>query len=107
MPQHLLPSLPALPEWTFLSNHTHVLVCLYADPDMRLREIAQIVQITERSVQSIVADLETSGILTHTREGRRNHYEIHLDQTLRHPLESAHTVGELLKAVGVRRSARK
>lgn len=105
MPKHLLPTTTTPPEWTFLSNHTHVLVCLYLNPDLLLREVAQIVQITERSVQNILADLEEAGVVDHSKEGRRNHYTIHLDKPLRHPLESHHTIGELLKAIAKRSRA--
>ena len=39
------------PSWTFLSNHGHVLMCLAADPDARLRDIAERVGVTERTVR--------------------------------------------------------
>lgn len=82
--------------WTFLSNYAHVLVCLARDPDARLRDIAERVGITERSAFNIVDELERAGVVTRIREGRRNHYEIHRDVPLRHPLEDAKTVGGLL-----------
>ena len=82
--------------WTFLSNHLHVLICLASEPDVRLRQVAEQVGITERAVQRIVGELEDAGIITREREGRRNHYEIHADVPLRHPLEAHHTVGELV-----------
>lgn len=85
--------------WTFLSNHTHVLVCLARNPEQVLREVAQQVGITERAVQRIVAELEAAGVIARERQGRRNHYELNLDMPLRHPLESHCTVGELLQAV--------
>jgi hypothetical protein len=85
--------------WTFLSNHAHVLVCLAAQPDLRLRDIAERVGITERAVFSIVNDLEAGGYLTRIREGRRNRYQLNPDGPLRHPLERPHTVGELLDAL--------
>ena len=40
--------------WTFLSNHAHVLICLYRDPTVRLRDLAFNVGITERAVISII-----------------------------------------------------
>lgn len=86
--------------WTFLTNHTHVLVCLARYPDARLRDVATEVGITERAVQRIVADLEEGGALIREREGRRNHYRICLEAQLRHPLEARHTVGELLNLLG-------
>ncbi|WP_305043634.1 helix-turn-helix transcriptional regulator [Geoalkalibacter sp.] len=83
-------------DWTFLNNHTHVLLCLARDPGARLRDVAQLVGITERAVQKIVRDLEDCAVLRRFRDGRRNQYEIDLDRPLRHALESNHTVGELL-----------
>ncbi len=85
--------------WTFLTNHAHVLVCLAADPDLRLREVAERVGITERAVQLIVGDLENAGILTRTREGRRNHYALRLDVPLRHPVEAHVAVADLLGTI--------
>jgi len=86
--------------WTFLTNHAHVLVCIAEEPDVRGRDIADRVGITERSAQAIVADLVADGYVTRVREGRRNRYEIHADEPLRHPLEHDHTVGELLVTLG-------
>jgi DNA-binding IscR family transcriptional regulator len=85
--------------WTFLSNHTHVLVALASVPGATLREVAARVGITERAVQRIVAELEGAGALVREREGRRNHYRIQHDLRLRHPLEAHRTIGELLKLV--------
>lgn len=82
--------------WTFLTNYTHVLLCIAEDPGVRLRDVAARVGITERAAQSIVADLVAAGYLTRERVGRRNQYELDPDRPLRHPLEAHHTVGELL-----------
>lgn len=84
------------PGWTFLTNHAHVLVALARDPDVRLRDVAVLVGVTERSVQSIVADLEAAGYVRRVRVGRRNRYEIDPTGPLRHPAERHHAVGELL-----------
>lgn len=85
--------------WTFLSNHAHVLVCLAADPNTRVRDVAAEVGITERRVNGILADLEEAGIITVYKTGRRNSYEIDRKARLRHPLEAHKTVGDLLKGV--------
>lgn len=82
--------------WTFLSNHSHVLICLASEPDTRLRDVALRVGITERAVQRIVTDLEEAGVVVRLREGRRNHYEIERKIGLRHPVEDHCTVGDLL-----------
>ena len=82
--------------WTFLTNHTHVLVCIANDTGVRLRDVADRVGITERAAQSIVADLVSAGYLTRARVGRRNTYEIRPEHPLRHQVESHRTVGGLL-----------
>jgi hypothetical protein len=83
--------------WTFLSNHAHVLICVAADPDARMRDVAIRVGITERAVQRIVAELEAGGYLVVTRVGRRNTYEVNADRPLRHPVEGHRTVGHLVE----------
>jgi hypothetical protein len=91
---------PTRNSWTFLTNHAHVLNCISGDPDIRLRDVAQKVGITERATQLIVADLVEGGYLSRTRVGRRNRYEVHTDVPLRHPIEHDHEVGDLLDALG-------
>lgn len=90
--------------WTFLSNHSHVLICLATEENPVLREVARKVGITERAVQNILADLEAAGLLTRTRQGRRNRYELHLDSPLRHTLEAHCDVRELIELVTRSRS---
>ena len=90
---------PGQRDWTFMSNHAHVLICLAQDPHQRLREVAMRVGITERAVQKILFDLEQAGVVTRLRDGRRNHYELHPDQPLRHPVEAHRHIDDLLKAV--------
>jgi len=87
------------PEWTFLSNYAHVLVCLAENPEARLRDVAERVGITERSAQRLISHLDEAGILTRVRHGRRNSYYIDTNTHLRHPIEESCTVGELLKLV--------
>jgi DNA-binding MarR family transcriptional regulator len=84
-------------EWTFLSNHGHVLVHLSRYPDSRVRDIADTVGITERSAQAILADLEESGYVTITRIGRRNSYKVHTGLKFRHPSEASKPISSLLK----------
>ena len=91
--------LPDSSSWAFLTNHTHVLVCLFRDPTTTVRNLALQIGITERSVQRILTDLEGSGVVIRSREGRRNRYDLNKDYKLRHPLESHHTLAELLKAL--------
>jgi hypothetical protein len=82
--------------WTFLTNHSHVLLSIAADPESRLRDVAQRVGITERAAQRIVADLIDGGYLTSTKIGRRNRYTLNPDRRLRHPIEQHCRITSLL-----------
>ncbi len=86
----------ATPGWTFLTNHAHVLLAIAHDPEIRMRDVASTVGVTERAVQMIVADLEADGYLSRTRVGRRNHYAVNDTGRFRHPAQSEHRIGELL-----------
>lgn len=86
-------------EWTFLTNHSHVLICVDEDATARTRDMAVRVGITERAVQRIVAELCEAGYLTRTRDGRRNRYAVHGEMRLRHPVEDHCRVSHLLKTV--------
>lgn len=99
-PPEAQPTQAAAASWTFLTNHTHILVCLSRDPGMTVRNLALQVGITERSVQRILCDLEAAGVLTRLKEGRCNRYAVNGRFQLRHPLEAQHTVQDLLKAIG-------
>lgn len=85
--------------WTFFSNNAHVLVCLTHTPQPTTRKIALQVGITERAVQRIVTRLISAGVVTVKKEGRRNRYELDLNQRLRHPLESHKTIGEFIQLI--------
>ncbi|MDZ4233008.1 MAG: ArsR family transcriptional regulator [Dietzia sp.] len=85
--------------WTFLTNHAHVLLCLAQGDSLTARELSVRIGITERSVQAILADLIADDYLEKTKVGRRNLYAVNPSGRLRHPLESAHTVGELIDAL--------
>jgi len=88
--------------WTFLTNHGHVLLCLARAPELRLRDVAAEVGVTERAVQRIVADLEEGGYLVRRRSGRHNEYEINDTLPLRHALESHQNVQALVRLVSGR-----
>ena len=85
--------------FTYLTNHSHVLVALDTDPELRVRDLALMVGITERAVQRILSDLEDAGVVKIEKLGRRNRYRIMRGARLRHPLEHHCTVGGLLECV--------
>jgi predicted ArsR family transcriptional regulator len=84
-------------DWTFLSNHGHVLICINRTPDLRVRDIAVVVGITERSALAILADLETAGYITVDRIGRRNTYKVNDELRFRHPSEASQPISQLLR----------
>ena len=89
---------PALAStWTFMTNHTHVLLCIAENPKTRTRDLAARIGITERAVQRIIAELEADGYLSHDREGRNNHYTVRTDLPLRHPVEQHCGVSTLIE----------
>jgi len=85
--------------WTFLTNHCHVLLSIVRDPEIRLRDIAQNVGITERAAARIVADLIEGGYLTSAKVGRRNQYTVNPWRNLRHPIEQHCRIESLLSLV--------
>jgi hypothetical protein len=94
-------------KWTFLTNHAHVLFCLARDSEIRLRDVAEKVGITERAAQRILADLQAEGYVTTERIGRRNRYSVHPDVPLRHPIEEHQDVGVLLQLLEQKRASRR
>ncbi|MGW6918985.1 helix-turn-helix transcriptional regulator [Kitasatospora sp. NPDC054939] len=86
--------------WTFLTSHARVLLLISRDPSVRLRDLAQSCELTERAVQAIVTDLEAAGYLSRSRDGRRNHYRVLDGTTFRHPAEAGHEIAGLLRLLG-------
>ncbi len=89
-------STAAGPAWTFLTNHARVLIMIARDPGIRLRDVAAACDVTERTVQGIVADLESAGYLTRRRLGRRNRYVVTPGTRFRHRAEADHEIAGLL-----------
>jgi DNA-binding IclR family transcriptional regulator len=89
------------PRWTFLTNHAQVLVCIANDPEVRLREIAERIGITERAVHRIVVELADAGYVTRERNGRRNQYTIRPELPIHDPVAQNRnqSVGQLLEVL--------
>ncbi len=84
------------PQWKFLTNHARVLVCIADDPGVRLREVSERIEITERAAHRIVAELVADGYITRERRGRRNHYTIDAALPLPDSVGPVERVGDLL-----------
>jgi DNA-binding transcriptional ArsR family regulator len=87
-------------EWSFLTNHARVLLCIARDPGVRLRDIAATLGITERTAFGVVADLTDAGYVVKERDGRRNRYEIQHHLPLAEPTSQERTIGEVLVLLG-------
>lgn len=86
------PATDSTQNWTFLSNHAHVLVCVAKNPDVRMSEVAELVGVRERTVHRIVHELIDAGYIFATKVGRTNVYSVDLDKPLRHRLEAEHNI---------------
>lgn len=88
------------PDWTFLTNHARVLICIAQDSGIRLRDIGESIGITERAAHRIITELSAAGYITRTRNGRRNQYTVKTDLPLPDPLARGQNVGDLLAVLG-------
>jgi DNA-binding MarR family transcriptional regulator len=86
-------------EWTFFTNHSHVIFLLAADPECTIRDMALKVGITERAVQNIIQDLEAGGYVSRTKVGRNNKYKVNLKKELRHPIENHRKLSDIFEAL--------
>ena len=82
--------------WTFLTNHALVLLCIADDPEARLRDIAVSLNMTERTAFGIITDLVEAGYVVKEKDGRRNRYHIQTHLPLPEPDGRARTIGEML-----------
>ncbi len=89
----------AVPRWTFFTNHFLVLASVAGNPDLRVRDIATAVGITERATQAILSDLANAGYLERIRVGRRNRYKVRRSVHFRHPLVQAASIGDVLDLI--------
>ena len=83
-------------DWSFLTNHARVLVCIAHDPGVRLRDLAATLEITERRAFGIVNDLTEAGYVVKQKEGRRNRYRIQNHLPLREAV-GERKIGEVLE----------
>jgi DNA-binding IclR family transcriptional regulator len=94
-------------EWSFLTNHARVLLCIAHDPGIRLRDIAVTLDITERTAYGIVTDLTEGGYVVKEKDGRRNRYQIQAHLPLREAITRERTIGEVLNLLVDTKSRRR
>lgn len=91
--------LSTLRSWTFITHHAQVLLAVACNPEASVVEIADTVEITERSAYRVLADLQQAGYVRRSRKGRQNRYEINRALPLGDPAVGNGLVGDLLKLV--------
>ncbi len=84
-------------EWSFLTNHARAMVFIANHEDARLRDLAEVLNVTERTAYGIVVDLTEAGYVVKERDGRRNRYQIQDHLPLRDSVSRERTIGEVLK----------
>jgi DNA-binding IclR family transcriptional regulator len=87
---------PTAPQFAFLTNHGKTLLLIAHDPRIRMRDIARLLNITERATQRIVADLDKAGYLERERLGRRNVYTVRTHLPLGLPTQRDTDIRSLL-----------
>jgi len=93
-----------IPKWTFITNHGLVLVYIAKYPQSTTRTVASAVNLTERTVHKIIAELETEKYIKRQRVGRNNVYHINARTELRHETIRDVLVEDFLKVLGWRQS---
>ena len=88
-------------QWSFLSNHGAVLAVIAQNKAIKAADIAAQLELTERSVRRIIADLYNDGYIKKKYEGGVNHYEIIGDKPLRRKAQENIPVKALLKVLGL------
>jgi DNA-binding IclR family transcriptional regulator len=89
--------------WSFLTNHGRILLCIAQNPEVRLRDIAVDLGITERHVYGIVTDLTAAGYIVKQKEGRRNHYQVQNHLALPELPDREQAIGDVLDLLTGRR----
>ncbi len=86
--------------WTFITSHGLVIAHIARHPQSTARAIASAVNLTERTVHKIIAELEAEKYIERRRVGRNNEYHINSHTELRHETTRDVMVKDFLKVLG-------
>ena len=89
-----------MPDWTFLTKHAVVLSLIANNPRITALELAGELDLTERAVRKLIAELYENRYIEKKKEGRRVRYRINPDKSLRQETHSDVAVGDLLNTLG-------
>jgi DeoR/GlpR family transcriptional regulator of sugar metabolism len=88
--------------WTFITHHAAILVLLAVNPRITARDLSERAGVTERTVRTIISDLEQEGYITKKHEGRTVNYTVNPDRSMRHSTQNDKVVGQLLSVLSGR-----
>jgi DNA-binding IclR family transcriptional regulator len=83
-------------DWSFLTNHAQALLLIARVPDVRLKDVAAALDVTERTAYGVVADLTEAGYVVKVKDGRRNRYHVQAHLPLRDSVSRERTIGDVL-----------
>ena len=93
-------------DWSLLTNHGRLLLAIENEPGLRVRDMADRLDMSERGVALILRDLRNAGYVTSRREGRRVYYSVVPDKPMRRDSLKHQTVGQLLQLLTEAETAR-
>ncbi|TMG03027.1 MAG: winged helix-turn-helix transcriptional regulator [Chloroflexi bacterium] len=85
--------------WYLVSSHGAVLFYIAVNPECTIRQIADEMALTQRTVWGLIGDLRRADMLNVRRDGRRHHYTVNLEAPFRHPILTDLTLRSVLGAV--------
>ena len=72
--------------WYLVSSHGAILFYVAVNPECTIKEIAEAMSLTRRTVWGVIGDLRRAGMLHIRKEGRRHHYTVNMDAPFKHPV---------------------
>ncbi|HLA18182.1 MAG TPA: HTH domain-containing protein [Dehalococcoidia bacterium] len=89
--------------WYLVSSHGAILFYVAVNPDCTIKEIAEAMSLTRRTVWGVIGDLRRAGMLHIRKEGRRHHYTVNMDAPFKHPVLNGYSLrlvlGQLVSQV--------
>ena len=85
--------------WNLMATHGIVLFYIAANPDSTMRQMSEVLSLTERRIAQVVRDLADAELLNVSRNGRRNSYSVNPEAGFRHPTLSHITLGKFVEVL--------
>lgn len=80
-------------------SHGAALFYIARHPDCTIRDLAEALVVTRRTVWGLISDLKGGSLISVRKEGRLHHYSIKEDAPFPDPMLSHLTVGRVFQAL--------